>query len=162
MLAHAYEADEFEWGEVDLGTLVSHTVQRWRPSAERQWAVEPGTVVIEADESRLEAALDALIENAVKFTVDGDAITLRCQATHNGGAVLEVIDTGVGFEVAGGGGVPRTSGRPGTGLGLSIVRAIAEGHGGRLSVLEGDRATGSRVQITLPPRRPAGRDRPPA
>lgn len=155
VLAEAYESAEFEWASVDLGALVQRTVARWRPAAEREWVVDAPSVLVDADESRLEAALDALVENAVKFTLEGDRIALRAQASGSG-AALEIEDAGIGFarsRLAGGAGPPASSGGPGTGLGLAIVRAVAEGHGGTLTVDE-DRPRGALLRVSLPARRP--------
>jgi signal transduction histidine kinase len=154
-LADAYESAGFEWGPVDLGSLLRRTVQRWRPASDRDWLLDAPAVLIEGDESRLEAALDALVENAVKFTVAGDTIALRCRATHEG-AVVEVEDTGIGFTPSpphDESGRPRSSGGPGTGLGLAIVRAIVDGHGGGLTVVSGP-PRGSLLRMTLPARPP--------
>ncbi len=115
-------------------------------------AAEPAKA--EGDEARLEAALDALVENAVKFTVDGDTVALRCRAVR-GHVVVEVQDSGIGFarsRLDDGSSPPEASGRPGTGLGLAIVRAVAEGHGGTLSIDE-QRPVGSLLRIELPTRR---------
>lgn len=152
VLADAYEPATFEWAPVDLGALLRRTVQRWRPASDRDWRLDAPSVLIEGDESRLETALDALVENAVKFTVDGDTVALRCRATRDG-AVVEVEDTGIGFagsQAEDGSGRPRSSGRPGTGLGLAIVRAVVEGHGGGLTVLS-EPPSGSLLRMTLPP-----------
>lgn len=155
VLADACKPAEFDWGPVDLGSLLRRTVQRWRPASERDWALDAPSVVVEGDESRLEAALDALVENAVKFTAGGDTITLRCRTARDG-AVVEVEDTGIGFARSRAGdesGLSRASGRPGTGLGLAIVRAVVEGHGGGLTVLPGPR-DGSSLRMELPQRPP--------
>ncbi|MEU6534733.1 HAMP domain-containing sensor histidine kinase [Streptomyces sp. NPDC047000] len=156
VLADAHRPAGFDWGPVDLGALLRRTVQRWRPASERDWLLDAPSVVVEGDESRLEAALDALVENAVKFTAEGDAITLRC-ATAPDGAVVEVEDTGIGFarsrdgdgDGRDKGGPARSSGRPGTGLGLAIVRAVVEGHGGTLTVVPG-RRDGALLRMELP------------
>lgn len=147
MLADVYDR-HFEWDAVDVGALVQRTAARWRPAAERDWVVEAAPVTVEADELRLEAALDSLVENAIKFTVDGDRITLRCRPA-GAVVVLEVEDAGVGFERSSAPDAPRTSGKPGTGLGLAIVRGVAEGHGGRLEVAPRS-AGGALVRIVLP------------
>ncbi len=152
VLADAYESTEFEWAPLDLGALVQRTVQRWRPTAERDWSMDAPSVIVEGDESRLEAALDALVENAVKFTVDGDTLAIRCRSIR-GGALLEVEDTGIGFARSqrddDGSSPQQSSGRPGTGLGLAIVQAIAEGHGGQLTIVEGN-GEGALLRIELP------------
>ncbi|MFJ9442334.1 sensor histidine kinase [Kitasatospora sp. NPDC101235] len=161
VLADAYEPTTFEWAPVDLGALLRRTVQRWRPASDRDWRLDAPSVLVEGDESRLEAALDALVENAVKFTVDGDTIALRCRATRDG-AVVEVEDTGIGFarsQADDGSGRPRSSGRPGTGLGLAIVRAVVEGHGGGLTVVS-EPPSGSLLRMALPSHPSAAEPRP--
>ncbi|MGW3076179.1 sensor histidine kinase [Kitasatospora sp. NPDC001132] len=158
VLADAYEPATFDRAPVDLGALLRRTAQRWRPASDRDWVLDAPSVPVHGDESRLEAALDALVENAVKFTADGDTIALRCRATRDG-AVLEVEDGGIGFarsRADDGSGHPRASGRPGTGLGLAIARAVAEGHGGGLSVAS-EPPSGSLLRMTLPPYPPPGR-----
>jgi signal transduction histidine kinase len=161
VLADAYESTEFDWGPVDLGSLLRRTVQRWRPASDRDWLLDAPSVLVEGDESRLEAALDALVENAVKFTAEGDTITLRCHATRNG-AVVDVEDAGIGFarsQADDGSGQPQSSGRPGTGLGLAIVRAVVGGHGGSLTVVS-ERPGGSLLRMALPSHPPAAEPRP--
>ena len=155
MLADVYEAKQFEWDPVDLDGLVRRTVQRFRPTADRRWRIETAPVVVEGDESRLETALDSLVENAIKFTAEGDEIVLRCRPTDRG-AELSVEDSGVGFAASRSGGT-RASGRPGTGLGLAIVRAIAEAHDGTLAI--DDRPGGGTAVRVIVARRPAGADR---
>ena len=66
---------------VDVDALVTETERRWRASAPRDWRVEAragGSVP--ADGERLSYALDALIENAVKFTSGGGSISIRASA----------------------------------------------------------------------------------
>ena len=122
-----------------LQELIETAAARWTPVADREWVVDvraDGTVLV--DRGRIDAALDALIENGIKATSDGDAIALGAE-DHGGVPVLSVSDRGIGVGLehreriferfarirpAGG------SGRGGTGLGLPTVRAIAVAHGG--------------------------------
>ncbi|MGN6612327.1 MAG: sensor histidine kinase [Angustibacter sp.] len=153
VLADAYESTDFDLAPVDLGALAQRSIQRWRPTADRTWVLEAPSALVEADESRLEAAVDALVENAVKFTVDGDVIVVRSSPLREG-AAIEVEDHGIGFtrsRADDGSGPPASSGRPGTGLGLAIVRAVAEGHGGTLTV-DDARDVGALLRIELPTR----------
>jgi len=99
-----------------------------------------GAVPVEADRGRVFQLLDNLISNAVKFTPDGGTIEIRVRG--NGGALLEVCDTGIGFTAAEAERVFERFYRtdraverqvPGTGLGLFIAAAIADAHGGRIS-----------------------------
>jgi signal transduction histidine kinase len=104
---------------------------------------------------RLQTALDCLLENAVKYSVDGDAIALR--GSRSGGwAQIAVADTGRGipageldrvFELAVRG--SNVGDRGGTGLGLSIVRRVAEERGGTVWV-RSTIGVGSTFTLRLP------------
>jgi signal transduction histidine kinase/ActR/RegA family two-component response regulator len=110
------------------------------------------------DPSRLTQVLWNLLNNAVKFTPAGGAITL-CSRSEPERLVLEVSDTGVGidphvlphifgaFEQGPARG-PRGAG--GLGLGLAISRAIAEMHGGELTAASAGRGRGSTFTLSLP------------
>ncbi|MEL2255754.1 ATP-binding protein, partial [Klebsiella pneumoniae] len=59
---------------------------------------------LEGDAGKLAQALGYLVDNAIKFTARG-SVTLRVAAgrTHDGVALrVEVIDTGIGFDMAAG------------------------------------------------------------
>jgi signal transduction histidine kinase len=142
-LARAEQADFLRRAMLDLDELVTRTVRRWTAAADRNWQVEvDADGRLEADPERLESALDALIENAVAATAEGGRILLRAHV-HDGDAVIEVVDDGVGilpehrdrvfdrfWRVAS----DRARDTGGTGLGLAIVRAIVEAHGGSVTV----------------------------
>lgn len=148
-LAAAYEPREFRLEPVDLPALVQRVHERSRVTAEREWVVAAEAVTIEGDGSRLQAAFDALVENAVKFTADGDRIVLRC-AARGPEVSLEVEDEGMGFTASTEhGGLSVLPELHGTGLGLSIAAAVAEGHGGRLEVTDGP-ARGTVARIVVP------------
>jgi signal transduction histidine kinase len=136
LLAAAEHPHFLHRAPVDFEALFVGTARRWRASARRSWTIDAfAEGWVSADAERLAYAIDALIENAVKFTEDGDAITV-CGGSDGDTAVIEVRDTGPGippehvdriferFARADGGS------RGGTGLGLSIVKAIVEAHGG--------------------------------
>ncbi len=116
-------------------------------------AVEPATV--RGDAAQLRRLLMNLAENAARYTAPGDRISLACRSA-DGGVALTVRDTGPGiapehqahifqrFYRA----VPTRS-RTGTGLGLAIVQAVAEHHGGRVT-LESTPGQGSTFTVWLP------------
>ncbi|KDN87143.1 sensor histidine kinase [Kitasatospora cheerisanensis] len=142
LLADACRPNELDRGPVELGALVHRTAQRWRPATDRRWQLDAPAVRVDGDESRLEAALDALVENAVKFTSPGDTITLRCRSTRHG-AELDVEDTGIGFTDS------PAAGLSGTGLGLPIVRAVLDAHHGALTISPAPHG-GSLLRMHLP------------
>lgn len=158
MLAAADHPGFLVFDDVALGPLVDETISRWGPTARRAWsssADAPGVVV--ADRERLEAALDALIENAVNATEDGGRISLRATA-HAGTLTLEVSDDGDGldtgdlsqmFERFSRRDRDRARRSGGTGLGLAIVKAIVEAHDGSVDV-ESAPGAGTTLRIRLP------------
>jgi len=107
------------------------------------------------DWSLLESAVDALVENALRYTAPDGTVRLSCRR-ESGRVVVEVADDGVGiaperlatiFERHWNPGYADE--RSGTGLGLAIVKAIAQAHGGSV----GARSTlgrGTAVVLSLP------------
>jgi signal transduction histidine kinase len=153
VLAAAEDPDFLHWMQVDVEPILVETLRRWGPLP-RQWRlglVEEAQV--QADPDRLGVAIDALVENAVKFSTRGDVIELSALRT----------DAEVSIRVSDGGpGIPAQDlervferfsrlreGRGGLGLGLAIVRAIVEAHGGSVHA----RSTvgqGSTFELRLP------------
>ena len=143
ILASADHPDFLHREPVDVEELVEETGRRWSVTASRRWEVRvdaPGNV--DADRERLRFALDALMENAVKFTEEGDRVTIVGRAD-GGQVILEVMDSGPGIPVdqqdrvferfaRADGDRARETG--GTGLGLAIIKAVVEAHGGLVSV----------------------------
>jgi signal transduction histidine kinase len=108
-----------------------------------------------ADAERLGLAMDALLENAIRHTRDGDLIQLSVTGG-NGLVRIAVSDTGSGIETGELAHVfdrfrtgANANGTRGTGLGLALVRAVADAHGGsaRVRSVPGE---GSEFEITLP------------
>ena len=142
--------------QIELEELVVDTARRWGATADRRWLVDveaEGTLSVDVEQ--IGQALDALVENALRFTADGDAISITARA-EGSRAVIEVADSGAGIppdvrpvvferfhrarQAVGGGGA---------GLGLPLVRAIVEAHGG--VVVTDDTALGGALfRITLP------------
>ena len=94
------------------------------------------------DRTRLAQVLDNLIVNAVKFSRSNGLVRVDV-IWGDGGWRIDVADNGIGIPPEEIGQLfgrfvrasnARTAGLPGTGLGLSIVKAIAELHGGRVTV----------------------------
>ncbi len=102
---------------------------------------------IVGDDRRLQWALGHLVDNAIKYTEPGGEILIRMGRMREGYLLLEVNDTGVGinprdlphiFERFYRGEAVTPSGKlidpRGLGQGLFVARAVAEAHGGYLSV----------------------------
>ena len=135
-----------------LDDLVEGVLHRWTPTAQRTWSCDTSAGVMFANPERLEAALDCLVENAIKFTDDGDSIHIQAHIDR-GQAVLSVSDSGIGIpqeEVADVFETFRTGAsspdRAGSGLGLAIVAAIAQALHGSVDVVS---VVGSGTRFTI-------------
>jgi PAS domain S-box-containing protein len=150
-----------ETGPVDLAGVARDCLVAARPRAdEREIALglEADPVSgFEGDRLRLTQLLDNLVSNAIKFTPPGGRVQLgvtQCDAN----AVVTVADTGIGIPVAE---QKRLFERffraesanrlaiPGTGLGLTISKAIAEAHGGSISVAS-EEGRGTTFSVAFP------------
>lgn len=114
-----------------------------------------GGVFIPGDPKTLGLMVTNLLENGIKYNQHGGRVDVRLKVEH-GQAVLEVSDTGRGIP-------PQEQQKvfqpfyryeqrddvEGSGLGLALIRAVAEAHGGQVS-LESTPQRGSRFTVTLP------------
>ena len=131
---------------VDIAELLGNAADTARPmAAGRDITIDIETErvpPVRADRERIAQMIDNLVSNAVKFTPEGGAVTLR--ASNGDGRVhVAVSDTGIGipadeverlFERFFRASTATQEQMPGTGLGLAISQSIAEAHGTRLDV----------------------------
>ncbi|MGH7348734.1 MAG: ATP-binding protein [Candidatus Rokuibacteriota bacterium] len=118
---------------------------------------------VAADRDRLVQILINLVDNAVKYTPEGGAVTVTARSPGAGRIEIAVVDTGVGIPAAD---LPRITERfyrvdrarsrelGGTGLGLAIVKHLVLAHGGELHI-ESEPQHGTTVRFTLPIQPPA-------
>jgi len=157
LLAKADQPDFVVLEDVELEPFLEDVFMRWSEVAPRAWRLGDlalGTLAV--DPEGLRCALDALLENAVKYTEHGDAIELSSRVEGNDVAI-DVEDGGCGipqealahiWERFGRADEARTRAHGGVGLGLAIVDAIARGHGGGCTVAI--TVKGSRFTLRLP------------
>jgi signal transduction histidine kinase len=109
------------------------------------------------DRERLGQLVTNLASNAIKFTPAGGTVTIRVLRDGDD-VVVEVEDTGIGIPQAEQDRVFQRFFRsttataqaiPGTGLGLVITKAIAEAHGGSIS-LHSEPGAGTCFRVRLP------------
>jgi PAS domain S-box-containing protein len=119
-----------------------------------QATIPPGIPALHADADRVIQALVNLLSNAIKFAPSGTDVTIAANQ-EDAYVVITVEDRGQGISADDAtrlfqkfhqldGSVTRRVG--GTGLGLAITRAIAEEHGGNISV---DSIVGERTVFRL-------------
>jgi signal transduction histidine kinase len=143
LLAKAEEPGFLVRRNVEIESFLADIFMRWSELAERAWMLEVDlTGVAPIDPDAMRSALDALLENAVKYTERRATIELRAHAV-GGEIVIEVADNGPGIPEEAIGTIfdrftraddARTREQGGVGLGLAIVEAIARAHGGRCTV----------------------------
>ena len=116
--------------------------------------------LIRGDAAKLRQIFTNLIGNAIKFTRAGGSVNIRALRLSDGGALVQIKDTGIGMsdeeikiamtpfgQVDGG----RTRWREGTGLGLPIAKSLIELHSGKLTI-ESQKDAGTMVSVALPSR----------
>jgi signal transduction histidine kinase len=131
---------------VELSSVVRAAVP---PSARIDAVLEP--TMVRGDAAMLGSAAANLIDNALRHGRPGGRVTVRVRdgelTLSNGGAVIAPEDLDrltQPFERLSRGSAP------GTGLGLSIVQAIAEAHGGRLTLAAAP-GGGLVARLAIPP-----------
>jgi signal transduction histidine kinase len=146
LLAKAEQHDFLHVGDVDLDVLTDELMAKAVTLADRDWRLDArGHGRLVGDRQRLTQAVMQLAANAAQHTEPGDRIALG-SAVENGDVRLWVADSGPGvppgeeqriFERFARAADSRRRSE-GAGLGLAIVRAIAESHGGRVELHNGD------------------------
>ena len=143
----------------DVARLVGERVDAWRPVADRRGVTlrAAGSVAVTgwADPVSLSSALDAVVDNALKFTPGGGSVTVT--VSRAGDRVeIETADDGPGLddeELERIGDRFWRSGRHqnvnGSGLGLSIVEALLKAGGAGISYAH-NQPHGLRVTISVP------------
>jgi two-component system OmpR family sensor kinase len=150
---------------IDVGRILPEAAAELGPvSAEHELVLDVQPAVVEGDHDELLRVAINLIENALRYTPPGSSIWVST-TTEGADALLVVEDDGPGvppdlaptlFER-----FVRGAGDRGSsfGLGLAIVRAVAESHGGSVTLEQTRRAGvehGARFVVRLP--LAAGRD----
>lgn len=149
-------------GRCAVGAVAAGVLERARPLLDRKQLravvdVPAGLPPAAASPERAARIVLGLVENAIKFSPPGGAITLHA-AVESDGLVVTLADQGPGvppelreavfdryFTAAGEGG----AGARGTGLGLAIVQSLVTGAGGRIAVDDAP-GGGARFRFVLP------------
>ncbi|QEL13178.1 HAMP domain-containing sensor histidine kinase [Limnoglobus roseus] len=155
----------FELGRVPLDAAIAECLERQatRAEAKSMALIEvppknaPKGVAAFADEDAMEAILDNLVDNAIKYTPSGGKITVRWTATDRH-VQIEVEDTGIGISEADLSRVferfyradrARNRAAGGTGLGLAIVKHLVQSLHGQVTVAS-QLGKGTTFKVTLP------------
>lgn len=145
----------FEREQVDLGALADDIVEALREDAahEVSWSRDPD-LVVSGDRRLLEQLLQALLENAWRFSSTRPVAHVELRRW---GPAFVVRDDGVGFGQAYGENIFHAFSRfhgpdefPGRGMGLTVARCVTDRHGGRI-MARGVEGAGAAVAFTLDP-----------
>ncbi len=114
--------------------------------------IEPkDDILVEADKSRISQIVSNLLNNAIKFTDQGNVSIMAVLNEHK--AIVSIKDTGPGIDPEI---LPRlftkfaTKSNTGTGLGLYISKNIIEAHSGRIWAENNTDAKGSTFYFSIP------------
>ena len=147
---------------VRLSEIVEAEIENLAPLAaekgiELAVEIEVPRLAVFADRPCLASAVMNLVDNAIKFTVEG-GVRVRVAREAKGGSVVEVHDTGVGiepwfrerlFEPFSQEEMGDRRAYEGHGLGLAVARRYVELAGGTIEV-ESEKGKGSTFRIRLP------------
>jgi signal transduction histidine kinase len=157
------EAKKIDWSfeQGNLAVLIEEIIEIMSPlSMDKKILVHyenPGNIIVEFDQERIEQVLVNLIENAIKFSDPRAEIRIKVKEGHEY-VIVSIKDKGIGipeknletifdkFSTVPSG---RDGQTEGTGLGLAICKAIVEAHGGRIWA-ESVKGVSSTFYFTLP------------
>lgn len=117
--------------------------------------IAPNLIPVLIDEDLMKRVLQNLLDNAVKFSVDGGVVRILANYSAEGkDIVISVSDTGTGIDAAVRNhmfeqfytGKVKNSG---SGLGLAFCRLVVEAHGGRIWV-DHTSETGTIISLSIP------------
>lgn len=148
--------------EVDPRSVIDEVVRKWQKQLDTPDVIRPrvrkSTPLVVADRRRLTKCLDELVDNAVKFSSNGEKIMVSAEPGPDGGVEISVVDHGQGmtlaqqqhsFEEFVQGDPSDTRPHGGLGLGLAFVRRVTEAHGGTLTCTS-IVGKGSKFSISVP------------
>lgn len=151
----------YDYETVQLGPLVRACVARIC----RRHRIDPSCIDVtvepdlqlDTDRTALEAVLNNLVDNAVKYSDPPVQVQVRARASKDG-VVFEVQDRGIGipkaqlqrvFERFHRVAAPEVSARKGTGLGLYVAKSLTDQLGGRIRATSDGSGCGTLMTVNI-------------
>jgi two-component system cell cycle sensor histidine kinase PleC len=157
---YTLDAREISLEEILHISADAHELMAAEAGVALEKAIAPDLPMIRGDAVKLRQVFSNIIGNGIKFTRNGGVVTIRALRQADGGALVEIADTGIGMseediKIAltpfGQVDSSRARWREGTGLGLPISRSLIELHSGKLSIVS-EKDVGTTVSVMLPSR----------
>jgi signal transduction histidine kinase len=143
-------------------TLIAEVIELLSPRAatqkvQLQARLPESLPLVSGNRNMLAWTLENLIENAIKFSPQGETVTIQADRVDPSALRIDIIDRGSGvspserehifqkfYQVS------RSEGRPSYGMGLYFCKLAVEAHGGRIWVEDNAQGPGSMFAFTLP------------
>ncbi len=163
LLDHAmvtFRTDSLSTDTVNMADLLRETAARLEPAADLKdvtlHCTTPDTTpAFTGDRILLQAAVQNILDNAIKYSPDDSTITLDLAVTDT--IRLSIKDQGRGFADADTDSLKSRFSRGanvddivGSGLGLTIADEVARAHGGHLDITRNEGANGACVSLIFP------------
>ena len=155
-------ASRIERKPVDLSRLSEDACELFLPAAEDSQVnltctIPEKSVLLNGDVRLLQRMIANLLDNAIKYTPAGGTVSLALERQKMDGIIrLTVRDDGIGIAPAERAHIfdrfyrgDASRSQPGNGLGLSLARAVAQAHGGDITVFS-QPGEGSEFVVSLP------------
>lgn len=159
------EAGRAELGseKIDLARFARSLVREFQPAAEAKHIIltlnaPSGLSPLQASLNHLQVVFRNLLDNAIKYTPDGESITWTIEAGEDS-ICSTIVDTGRGIDEADLSNLfqrfyrsdkAHTRMTPGSGLGLSLVQSIVELYQGKIAISSPGVGKGTTVKVEWP------------
>jgi signal transduction histidine kinase len=151
-----------QWDEFQVSEFLRQIRRNYEFPLEKpvslHWSIDSDLPTIRTDKTKLTIVLQNLINNAIKFTDEGEIRISARRSADSKGVEFEIADSGIGiskeeipviFDKFRQGDTSATRHRGGVGLGLHIVGVFTELLGGKIKV-QSELNRGSRFSLWLP------------
>lgn len=151
---------------IPVASVIRRAVEECRPRFDVRYQslfvdLPEKDVVVEADAGRLGQVVRNLLDNASRYSGEGQSVRLRMEPGSDG-VTISVKDEGVGIAPMRLSRVFEPFGRPGSpaiargmGVGLALVKGLVDAHGGRVEARSLGTGHGSEFLVWLPLRQEA-------
>ncbi|MCB2310332.1 HAMP domain-containing histidine kinase [Clostridium tagluense] len=142
--------------KIDIGKLLKNIIMEFQPRAQKSGIILTyniyETILIDGDKNRLKQVFINILDNALKFTNEGEEICI-CYVENEENIAITIKDNGIGINKEDLKNITKkfykgNSKKSGSGLGLAISNEIVNLHKGELN-FESEYGKGTKVEVKL-------------